>query len=167
MLLKYWIFAFILASNCYSVLSVAGVYKWVDEHGNVHFTDKKPENQQARTVELKSSLNSYYNSSLPIINASSNTTVGNNKTPNRLPKLLHQQIIMYSTTWCTYCKKAKAYFKQNGLSFSERDIEKSKQAEKEYQSYGGGGVPLILVGNKKGTRKLSGFSVARFNAAYK
>lgn len=74
---------------------------------------------------------------------------------------------MYSTVWCGFCKKAKAYFKQKGISFSERDIEKSTKAKQEYQKLGGGGVPLILVGNKAGTKKLSGFSIARFKTAYR
>ena len=74
---------------------------------------------------------------------------------------------MYSTKWCGFCKKAKAYFIQKGIAYSERDIEISPQAQEEYQRYGGGGVPLILIGNKQGTQRLSGFSIARFAAAYK
>lgn len=74
---------------------------------------------------------------------------------------------MYSTVWCGFCKKAKAYFKKKSIAFSERDIEKSSQAKKEYQKLGGGGIPLILVGNRTGTQKISGFSVARFDKAYR
>jgi len=32
------------------------VYKWVDEDGNVHFTDRPPENQQSTEVEIQESL---------------------------------------------------------------------------------------------------------------
>jgi len=38
-------FTFVVISLCFGCLSSfasAEIYKWVDEHGNVHFTDKKP-----------------------------------------------------------------------------------------------------------------------------
>lgn len=148
---------------------VAEIYKWVDAEGNVHFSDNKSASQTARPVQLKSNINSYNGSALP--KYEDNRAAGKKtRTKNRLntlPRLGPKRVIMYSTRWCGFCKKAKAYFKQKGIAFSERDIEASSQANKEYQSYGGGGVPLILVGSKRGTRKLSGFSIARFDAAYK
>lgn len=145
----------------------AEIYKWTDARGNVHFSDTPPARVKARAVELKSSINSYNGNALPKFQNTSRT----DKTPvrgsgNTLPKLRPRQVIMYSAEWCGFCKKAKAYFKQKGIAYAERDIDKSTQAKKEYQSLGGGGIPLILVGNKNGTQKISGFSSARFDAAY-
>lgn len=144
----------------------AEIYKWIDAEGNVHFSDKKSARSNAKLVQLKSSINSYNGSSIPKFEytpRANKKIVPRNK---KLPKLRPRQVIIYSTIWCGFCKKAKAYFKQKGIAFSERDIEKSTQAKKEYRSLGGGGVPLILVGNKTGTKKISGFSIARFDAAY-
>jgi len=147
----------------------AEIYKWIDADGNVHFSDKKSAGRQATPVQLKSNINSYSGSSFPKFEAGSGSA--NRKKiavkGGKLPRLGPKQVVMYSTVWCGFCKKAKAYFKQKGIAFSERDIEQSSQAKQEYQSLGGGGVPLILVGNKTGTRKLSGFSIARFDAAYR
>ncbi len=146
----------------------AEIYKWTDAEGNVHFADTPSVNTRAKPVELKSTINSYSGSTLPKFEY----TPRNDKTPahtngnNKLPRLQPRQVIMYSAEWCGFCKKAKAYFKQKGIAYSERDIDKSTQAKKEYQSLGGGGIPLILVGNKRGTQRLSGFSTARFDAAY-
>lgn len=163
------LFLFIIFVGLFSWSANADIYKWVDAEGNVHFSDRPTSDKKAQQVELKSTINSYDGSSLPKYeppSANNKKKTKKNKASN-LPRLPPKKVIMYSTVWCGFCKKAKAYFKQKGVLYSERDIEKSPKAKKEYDSYGGGGVPLILVGNKRGTQKLSGFSVARFDAAYK
>ena len=60
------------------------------------------------------------------------------------------QITMYSTSWCGYCRKARSWFTDNGFRFTEKDIEKSAEAAREYQAASGGygGVPLIVVNGK-------------------
>ena len=40
------------------------------------------------------------------------------------------KVIMYATDWCGYCKKARRYFRKNGISFTEYDIEKDAAAKK-------------------------------------
>jgi glutaredoxin len=65
-----------------------------------------------------------------------------------------QPVVMYATSWCPYCAKARAYFAKNGIAYVEHDIEKSAAGNAEYRRLGGRGVPLILVG----TEKMSGFS---------
>jgi len=61
-------------------------------------------------------------------------------------------IIVYSTAWCGVCKKARAFLKEKGLAFIEKDIEKDKAAARELQEKCErarvplGGVPVIDVG---------------------
>ena len=33
------------------------------------------------------------------------------------------QVVMYSTSWCGYCKKARRYFKQQKIPFEEYDVD--------------------------------------------
>jgi len=56
-------------------------------------------------------------------------------------------IVLYSTAWCGYCRKARNWFTTNGVPFVEKDIEKDRAAHAEYQRIGRGysGVPLISV----------------------
>ena len=74
-------------------------------------------------------------------------------------------VIVYSTAWCGYCRKAKAWLKKKGVDFTERDIEKDSGAADELarkaQAAGvkPGGVPVIDV---KGTLVL-GFDEARLD----
>ena len=67
-------------------------------------------------------------------------------------------VVMYATSWCPYCAKARTYFKRNGIAYAEHDIEKSAAANAEYKRLGGRGVPLIYVG----AERMSGFSEPGF-----
>lgn len=73
------------------------------------------------------------------------------------------RVVLYGTSWCGYCAKARAYFKQNKIDFVDLDIEKSPEALKAHTELGGGGVPLVLIGN----RKIQGYDADAFQAAIK
>jgi glutaredoxin len=40
-------------------------------------------------------------------------------------------VTVYTTAWCGYCKKMKAFLKKKGVDFVEKDIERDPEAEKE------------------------------------
>lgn len=121
----------------------AGIYKWTDDKGNVYFSDRKPAHLKAKEVEVK--INTY-------------TSVSYDKSLFNTGK----KVIMYSTSRCTYCRKAKAYFRSKGIDYVEHDIEKSPKARAEYDRMGATGVPVILVGNKR----MNGFSEKGFEKIY-
>ncbi|MDH5181958.1 MAG: DUF4124 domain-containing protein, partial [Gammaproteobacteria bacterium] len=134
----------------------SAIYTWKDKDGTIHYSDK-PRNEQAKTVDLKSTINGYSPSPLPESAPSPRNHVSTSHRKNTaIPHLKPGQVIMYSTTWCGFCKKAKAWFKKKGIQYTEYDIEKSSQAKSEYHALGGGGVPLILIGKKDGHHKMSG-----------
>ncbi len=70
------------------------------------------------------------------------------------------QVIMYSTTHCPYCAKARDWFSSRNISWDERNIESSAEAKQEWQQLGGKGTPLILI---KGN-PIHGFAEARIEA---
>jgi len=67
-------------------------------------------------------------------------------------------VVMYSTQWCPYCRKAHAYFKRHKFSYVEYDIEASAQNLANFRALNGRGVPLIVVGDKR----MQGFSPKSF-----
>jgi len=69
-------------------------------------------------------------------------------------------VIMYSTRWCPYCKKAREYFKRHQFSYAEYDIEASATNLENFRALNGNGVPLILVGD----RRMQGFTPQSFEA---
>ncbi len=133
---------FMLLLLC-AVDGYAEIYKWTDKKGKVHFSDKKPRNLKSEEIRLR--INTYES-------VSYDTSIFNTG----------KKVVMYSTEWCAYCKKAKKYFVRKSISFIEYDIEKSSEAKKQYKQMGAKGVPVILVGNKR----MNGFSEKGFEKIY-
>lgn len=125
-------------------IAEAEIYKWKDADGKVHISDRKPETGDAEIVKIK--VNTY-------------TQVTYDKSTYDVGR----KVIMYSTDWCGYCKKARAYFKKNNIPFTDHDIEKSSTARKKYEKLEATGVPVILVGDKR----MNGFSENGFERIYK
>lgn len=59
-----------------------------------------------------------------------------------------QDIVLYSTAWCPYCRKARVYLQRANIPFTEYDIEKSAYAYQQYERLSGRGVPVIRIGNR-------------------
>lgn len=73
------------------------------------------------------------------------------------------KVVLYSTAWCGYCKRAIAYMQQKNIPFVERNIETSSSNKAEYTRLGGKGpVPFIVFGDKT----LQGFSESSFDQNY-
>jgi glutaredoxin len=78
-------------------------------------------------------------------------------------------VVLYGTTWCGYCSKARAYLRRKGVDFVERDVEKEPGASAELAQKARrsgtvvSGVPVIDV---KGTLVL-GFDEATLDRLLK
>jgi len=154
MLLKDLIVCLLALALLLPVSSGGGeLYKWVDDKGNIHYGDKPPKKVELEKITgVISSFTSVnvepftYNPSLVTSGAKSKG----------------KPVIMYSTSWCGYCKKARKHFERNNIPYKEHDIEKSKKAAKEYKRLNGRGVPVILIGK----RRMNGFSASTFDKIY-
>jgi glutaredoxin len=62
-------------------------------------------------------------------------------------------VVLYSTTTCPYCTKVRELFAQQGVKFTEYQIDTSKAAAADFQSRGGLYVPLLYIGE----REIAGF----------
>ncbi len=58
------------------------------------------------------------------------------------------KVVIYSASWCGPCKQAKAYLTQRKIPFVDYDVEKDARAGEEFRRLGGGGVPLIVIGDQ-------------------
>ncbi|MEQ1515267.1 MAG: glutaredoxin family protein [Usitatibacteraceae bacterium] len=58
-------------------------------------------------------------------------------------------VVFYSATWCGYCRAAREFFDRNGIAYTEHDMETSAVGIAGYQQLGGGGIPLIMIGDEK------------------
>jgi len=59
------------------------------------------------------------------------------------------KVKIYSTPTCTYCKQAKAFFKEEGIEFEDIDVSIDKKAAEEMvEKSGQMGVPVIVIDGK-------------------
>ncbi len=56
------------------------------------------------------------------------------------------QVTIYTTPTCVYCKMAKAYFAENNIAYTERDVMVDMEAQHEMiEKTGQLGVPVIDI----------------------
>ncbi len=58
------------------------------------------------------------------------------------------KVIIYSTTWCAFCKTEEQYLQKLGVSYVKKDVEEDKEAYEELMSKSGGnfqGVPVTDI----------------------
>ena len=134
------LFIFSLGAVAWQTAS-AQIYKWKDADGKTHFGERVPANEKGNKVKA------------PASSVAKPTSVNAGK----------PEITIYTTSWCGYCKKAKAYFSANKMPYKEYDIEKDRFAKRQYDRIDGVGVPVILVGDQR----INGFSEDRFERIYK
>ena len=132
------------------ILSSAGVgadiHPWHDREADAHIGDLRLLGEQPRQIALKPNV-----SEVPGVE---NLSVYPDNNP---------EVILYSTAWCGYCRRAREYFRSHDIAFTEYDVEKSSKGKRDYKRMGARGVPVILIGKKK----LNGFSAASFERAYR
>lgn len=73
-------------------------------------------------------------------------------------------VIVYSTTWCAFCKMAKDYFDKLGVTYKDIDVEKDPAAAQEMVAKSHQmGVPVITIG----ANLIIGFDKPKIDAALK
>lgn len=53
-------------------------------------------------------------------------------------------IVLYGAVWCGYCEQTRQLLAAHNVNYCEYDIERSAEGFRQYESLGGGGVPLML-----------------------
>jgi glutaredoxin len=62
---------------------------------------------------------------------------------------IDKKVVVYSTSWCKFCKKTREFLVANNVPFEERDIEQGDaDIDRLYQSIGSGSIPQVVIGNK-------------------
>lgn len=50
-------------------------------------------------------------------------------------------------SWCVHCRDLEKFLQNQNIGYLRLDIEKDKEGRKRYQQLGGGGVPMVIIGN--------------------
>ena len=123
----------------------ADIHQWRDANGRVVFGDRPPQGIESTVRKVKPNV---YTSPKVVAGPAAMAAGG--------------AVVMYSTAWCGYCKKARRYFQSHNIAFSEYDVETSDKGRLDYERLGAHGVPVILVGQQR----MNGFSEAAFASLY-
>ena len=74
------------------------------------------------------------------------------------------QVELYVTSWCPYCKKAQNYFRSKGIKYKSYDIEKDRNAAMRKKKLdNNGGVPFAIVNGVQ----ISGYAPDLYGRALK
>src|SRR5437762_8292097 len=147
---------FALLACAFAAAALGQVYKWTDSNGKTHYGDRPPEGTQ--TQQIKVDVRSYEGPAQVVDWAA----IIRKKSPASAPSR-SQSITMYSTSWCPHCKRARAYFAEHGIGYEDIDVEANEKNSAQFKELGGGGVPLIIVGDKA----MRGFDPGRMDALLK
>jgi len=72
----------------------------------------------------------------------------------------HDNVVLYATSWCGYCKKTRTFLAEHNIQYTEYDVETSEEGRKQFEALGGSGVPVMDI---KGT-VVHGYSIKKFTA---
>ena len=59
------------------------------------------------------------------------------------------KVVLFSTSTCSWCRRAKRYFRENRVPFKEINVELDQDAARDVvRKTGQTGVPVIKIGSK-------------------
>jgi glutaredoxin 3 len=59
------------------------------------------------------------------------------------------KVVLFSTSTCSWCRRAKRHFKERGVPFKEINVERDPDAARDIvRKTGQTGVPVIKIGSK-------------------
>jgi len=160
-MLKYFLPVLVMLFIC-SGLAQADFYQWEDNDGNVHITDYPPPSKSAKNIKVHETESS----------SDLSAPAAPEKAPSQRRAIQPQndakpgqdnEVILYTTSWCPWCRKAKEFFASRNIRFTEYDIEKNRDAAERRKTFPGSGVPLAIVNG----HVISGYSPPEYEAALK
>jgi len=119
----------------------AEIYKWKDKDGNIFFSDTPP--PSGTDLEIKK----FKEDPIERPKKKEDTPKSQNGASREKRSYGNINVIMYMTSWCGYCRKARDYIHSLNVDLVEYNIEKDKSKREEMLSKSGGstGVPLIDI----------------------
>lgn len=143
------LFILLILGSCLAPVADATIYKWVDENGVLHFGDTPSQTMQPQVqIELMPPSQAYSHIERPQAKKGQLKPVSKKMLVGKQESTVYSQaeVELYTTSWCHYCKEARAFFNGRGVPFSEYDIEIDAEAAVRKQEIDGRpGVPLALV----------------------
>jgi glutaredoxin len=142
--------------------SAQTVYKSVGADGKIVYSDHAPtEGRLQKTMKFALASSALPASAASYMEQFRKTHPAGAATA---PVAAGKGVTLYSAVWCGYCRKAKAWLGEHGVSYTDVDIDApGGTAALAHASGGSTGVPVLVVDG----RALTGFSAGAYDAAFK
>jgi len=119
------------------------VYRWVDEEGEVHFSDTAPNDSSAKDRKIKSSFIQDSDTEAKEIKSAPW------KSADSSGKATSKDVTIYVRNTCPYCRQVKEFLSQKGISYKEIEVSQDRDRRDEMIRISGQrGVPVIVINNK-------------------
>ena len=134
------------------------LYKSVGPDGRVVYSDRPPANGRIEKTMIFENLPS---TPLPAAAVAHLEQIRKTE-PLSASNMATSGIVLYSATWCGYCKQAKAYLAGRGVHYQEFDVDTKTGMAAYAQAGGRKGVPLLFADGQL----VQGFSRAAYDAVF-
>jgi glutaredoxin len=141
-------------------------YSYIDAGGSLHFVDSlervpEPQRKSARPISMSGG---------PKQSEPPRIARAEGRAPRRRPFGVaaaqppaargrgYDEVIVYTTSWCPWCRKTTAWLDERGIDYENRDIEKNPAWREELlEKSGGTSIPVVEIDGEL----IRGFSPAR------
>lgn len=101
----------------------------VIRYANIYNLDEQPDNDVLFSVLEEIS------SKKAVGSSHKETFLTDSENPNPMPEA---DVVMYCTPWCPACRRARAFFQENGIQFVEIDITRDRTAAQRVRGWANG-----------------------------
>lgn len=134
-----------------AVAGGSGFYKVIEANGTVRFVSslaevpaaQRPKAERLDLEPINRSGNA--NRSAPSRQAVKQLAVAKSAPRAEASNSSHE-VVIYTTSWCGWCKKTRDWLDTNGVDYENRDVEANDAWAREMHDLtGSGGVPVIVI----------------------
>lgn len=134
------------------------LYKSVGADGKVVYSDRPPAEGRAEKMKFQN----LPSTPLPQSVAAAYAELLRKAKANPVAIVPVAGNVLYSASWCGYCRQAKSYLATKGVAYSEIDIDTPDGMAGFSQVGGGRGVPLLIAGGQK----VQGYSAQAYDGLF-
>ena len=134
----------------------AGITKWVDTEGRVHYGDRPPEGSKKADLRGTVSIGDGVTAVADLDNSPA-TPSASVAAPRK------GEVWIYTTPTCGYCRYAKEHMRLKNVRYVEKDITANPKYKAEFRALGGRGVPVTL----SGSQRINGYKESSFDSFLK
>lgn len=118
------------------VIDRKGIVRYVD----VHDIDLQPDNEVlfAELAKLEPEAAARYAARMAALKASTPTPAPAVTAPSPAKVSDYPTVVMYCTQWCPACRRARAFFQQYGVPYTEIDVARDREAAARVRAWNNG-----------------------------